>query len=140
MGELGLNATLAGSYGVPLVLVSGDQALAAEAGQLLDQSVKTVIVKTALSRNAARSLSPLEACSRIRQAAEEAMRSLGGVRPFLPKAPFALEVDFRVTVEADLAQMAPGITRTGPRTVAYQHQDFREVFRAFRTMSNLAAG
>ena len=139
MGELGLNATLAGSYGVPLVLVSGDQALAAEAGQLLGQSVKTVIVKTALSRNAARSLSPSEACSRIRQAAEEAVRSLGGVRPFLPKAPFALEVDFRVTVEADLAQMAPGITRTGPRTVAYQHQDFREVFRAFRTIFNLAA-
>ena len=139
MGELGLNATLAGSYGVPLVLVSGDQALAAEAGQLLGQSVKTVIVKTALSRNAARSLSPSEACNRIRQAAEEAVRSLGGVRPFLPKAPFALEVDFRVTVEADLAQMAPGITRTGPRTVAYQHQDFREVFRAFRTMFNLAS-
>ncbi len=139
IGELGLNATLAGSYGVPLILVSGDQALAAETAQLLGQSVKTVIVKTALSRNAARSLSPSEACSRIRQAAEQAVRSLGSVRPFLPKAPYALEVDFRVTVEADLAQMAPGITRTGPRTVAYQHQDFREVFRAFRTMFNLAA-
>ena len=140
MGELGLNAALAGSYGVPLILVSGDQALAAETAQLLGQSVKTVIVKTALSRNAARSLSPSEACSRIRQAAEQAVRSLGSVRPFLPKAPYALEVDFRVTVEADLAQMAPGITRTGPRTVAYQHQDFREVFRAFRTIFNLAAG
>lgn len=139
MGELGLNAALAGSYGVPLILVSGDQALAAETAQLLGQSVKTVIVKTALSRNAARSLSPSEACSRIRQAAEQAVRSLGSVRPFLPKAPYALEVDFRVTVEADLAQMAPGITRTGPRTVAYQHQDFREVFRAFRTMFNLAS-
>ncbi|HSR91303.1 MAG TPA: M55 family metallopeptidase [Gemmatimonadales bacterium] len=139
MGELGLNATLAGSYGVPLVLVSGDQALAAEAGELLGQSVKTVIVKTALSRNAARSLSPSEACGRIRQAAEQAVRSLGSVRPFLPKAPYVLEVDFRVTVEADLAQMAPGVTRTGPRTVAYQHQDFREVFRALRTMFNLAS-
>jgi D-amino peptidase len=139
MGELGLNAALAGSYGVPLVLVSGDQALAAEATQLLGQAVKTVIVKTALSRNAARSLSPSEACSRIREAANQAVRSPGSARPFLPKAPFALEVDFRVTVEADLAQMAPGVTRTGPRTVAYQHQDFREVFRAFRTMFNLAS-
>jgi len=35
--------------------------------------------------------------------------------------------------------MAPGVTRTGPRTVAYQHQDFREVFRAFRSMFNLAS-
>ncbi|HSE66166.1 MAG TPA: M55 family metallopeptidase, partial [Gemmatimonadales bacterium] len=140
MGELGLNASLAGSYGVPVALVSGDQALAAEAAQLLGQTVKAVIVKTALSRNAARSLSPAEACNRIRQAAEQAVKSLGTSRPFLPKAPFALEVDFQVTAEADLAQMAPGVMRTGPRTVAYQHQDFREVFRAFRTIFNLAAG
>lgn len=138
MGELGLNATLAGSYGVPVALVSGDQALAAEAQQLLGQTVTAVIVKTALSRNGARSLSPPEACNRIRQAAEKAVRSLGNARPFLPKAPYALEVDFRVTVEADLAQMAPGVTRTGPRTVAYQHHDFREVFRGFRTMFNLS--
>lgn len=140
MGELGLNASLAGSYDVPVALVSGDQALAAEAAQLLGQTVKAVIVKTALSRNAARSLSPAEACNRIRQAAEQAVKSLGTSRPFLPKAPFALEVDFQVTAEADLAQMAPGVMRTGPRTVAYQHQDFREVFRAFRTIFNLAAG
>ncbi|HSE65725.1 MAG TPA: M55 family metallopeptidase [Gemmatimonadales bacterium] len=140
MGELGLNATLAGSYGVPVALVSGDQALAAEAAQLLGQTVKAVIVKTALSRNAARSLAPAEACNRIRQAAEQAVKSLGTARAFLPKAPFSLEVDFRVTAEADLAQMAPGVSRTGPRTVVYQHKDFREVFRAFRTIFNLAAG
>jgi D-amino peptidase len=96
-------------------------------------------VKTALSRNAARSLSPLEACNRIRTAAEQAVKSLSAVRPLMLPPPYALEVDFRVTVEADLAQMAPGVTRTGPRTVAYQHQDFREVFRAFRTMFNLAS-
>src|SRR5262245_52086635 len=143
MGELGLNALLAGSYGVPVALVSGDQALAAEASHLLGHGVKTVIVKTALSRNAARSLSPTEACNGIRVGAEQAVKSLGGksgIRPFVLKPPFALEVEFRVTVEADLAQMAPGVTRTGPRTVAYQHQDFREAFRAFRTMFNLASG
>jgi D-amino peptidase len=139
LGELGLNALLAGTYKVPVALVSGDQALASEAGQLLGPAVKTVIVKEALSRNAARSLSPLEACNRIRTAAEQAVKSLSALRPLALPPPFALEVDFRVTVEADLAQMAPGVTRTGPRTVAYQHQDFREVFRAFRTMFNLAS-
>jgi D-amino peptidase len=139
LGELGLNALLAGSYGVPVALVSGDQALASETSQLLGPAVKTVIVKTALSRNAARSLSPSEACNRIRTAAHQAVNSLGATRPLVLPPPFALEVDFRVTVEADLAQMAPGVTRTGPQTVAFQHQDFREVFRAFRTMFNLAS-
>jgi D-amino peptidase len=107
LGELGLNALLAGTYHVPVALVSGDQALASEAGQLLGPAVKTVIVKTALSRNAARSLSPLEACNRIRTAAEQAVKSLSAVRPLMLPPPYALEVDFRVTVEADLAQMAP---------------------------------
>jgi hypothetical protein len=35
--------------------------------------------------------------------------------------------------------MAPGFERKGPRTVGYRHGDYREVFRAFRTMFNLAA-
>ena len=81
LGELGLNALLAGTYKVPVALVSGDQALASEAGQLLGPAVKTVIVKEALSRNAARSLSPLEACNRIRTAAEQAVKSLSALRP-----------------------------------------------------------
>ena len=61
-----------------------------------------------------------------------------GFRPFLVTAPVTMEVDFSRTVEADHAAMAPGFMRAGPRTVAFQHEDYREVFRAFRTMFNLA--
>ncbi len=43
MGELGLNALLAGYYGVPVVMVSGDQLLAAEARDLLTDT-ETVVV------------------------------------------------------------------------------------------------
>jgi hypothetical protein len=33
--------------------------------------------------------------------------------------------------------MAPGIARSGPRTVTARSDDFRELFRAFRTIFNL---
>jgi len=143
VGEVGLNAALAGSYGVPVALVSGDQALATEAAQLLGPALKTVVVKTAMSRHAARSLAPALACQRIREAAEQAVTALTkgkpAVSPWVVKPPVKLEVDFRVTVEADLAAMMPGATRIGPRTVGYQHAEYREVFRAFRTFFNLAS-
>ena len=122
---------------------SGDQAVATESAQLLGPGLKTVVVKTAVSREAARSLSPDEARRRIREAAQQMVSALGqgraGLTPFVVKPPVKLEVDFRVTVEADLAGMMPGASRTGARTVAYQHADYREVFRAFRTMFNLAS-
>lgn len=141
VGELGINAALAGSFGTPVGLVSGDQALAAEAHDLLGDGVRTVIVKQSLSRGAAQSLAPVVACDLLRVAMREVVEAATRKRPRALELdpPVGLEVDFQATVHADHAAMAPGIERTGPRTVAYRHTDFREVFRAFRTVFNLAS-
>lgn len=140
VGELGLNAALAGSFGVSVALVSGDQALAKEARDLLGEDLRTVTVKEGVSRHAARSVAPQQACAMIREAMREVLARRAPLpRPFSLAAPVQLEVDFAMTVHADHAVMAPGFERRGPRSVGYQHKDFREVFRAFRTMFNLAA-
>jgi D-amino peptidase len=143
VGELGINAALAGMHGVPVGVVSGDQRLAAEARELLGALVETVIVKEAVSRYAARSLAPERARDMIRAAMRKAVADLraGGSAtppPYQVDSPAQLEVDFALTVHADHAVMAPGFHRTGPHTVAFGHQDYRETFRAFRTMFNLA--
>jgi D-amino peptidase len=135
-GELAINAALAGTWSVPVALVSGDQALAAEARALLGDGVETVVVKEAVGRFAARSLSPSEACRRIRDGAIAALR-----RPHAPlvlPSPVRLEVDFAYTQMADMAELVPGSVRTGGRTLEYTHEDYREVFRAWRAMYNLA--
>lgn len=137
VGELGINAALAGSFGVPVALITGDQALSTEVRELLGEGVRTVVVKQAVSRHAAKSVSP----ERARIMTREAMQgALAGPRPapYLIASPITVEVDFRMTVEADHAAMAPGFNRIGPRTVSFRHDDYREVFRAFRTMFNLA--
>jgi D-amino peptidase len=135
-GELALNAAMAGVYGVPVALVSGDQALAAEAKALLGSVVETVVVKEAVGRFAARSLAPSVACQRIRAGAAAALKRKHA--PFTFKAPIRVEVDFMVSQMADMAELVPGSERTGGRSVGYTGDDYREVFRAWRAMYNLA--
>ncbi len=137
VGELALNAALAGVHGVPVALVSGDQALAAEARALLGDGIEAVVVKQAVSRFAARSLAPSLACQRIRAGAASALRRKHSLLKISP--PILLEVDFALTHMADMAELVPGSSRTGGRTVGYAGEDYREVFRAWRAMYNLAS-
>ena len=137
VGELAINAAMAGTYGVPVALVSGDQALAAEARELLGEAVETVVVKHAVGRFAARSVAPAEACRRIREGATAALARKH--RPLVLEPPIRLEVDFALTQMADMAELVPGSVRTGGRTVEYVHDDYREVFRAWRALYNLAS-
>lgn len=137
VGELGINAALAGTYGVPVVLVSGDQALAAEARELLGGTVETVVVKQAVGRFAASSVHPSEACRRIREGAAAALQRRH--QPFRLPAPITLEVEFELAQMADMAELVPGSVRTGGRSVQYRDEDYREVFRAWRAMYNLAS-
>jgi D-amino peptidase len=136
VGELGINAALAGSYGVPVAMVSGDQALAAEAKALLGEGVETVVVKHAVGRFAARSVSPAESCRRIREGAAAGLRRTHA--PLLLDAPIRLAVEFALTQMADMAELVPGSVRTGGRTLEYVHDDYSEVFRAWRALYNLA--
>jgi D-amino peptidase len=137
VGELALNAALAGVHQVPVALVSGDQSLAAEATALLGNGVETVVVKQAVGRFAARAVSPPVACERIRAGAAAALRRRHEAFTFV--RPIRLEVDFVVSQMADMAELVPGSIRSGGRTVGYSGEDFREVFRAWRAMYNLAS-
>lgn len=141
VGEVGLNAALAGTFGVPVAVVSGDQSLAAECRALLGDGVDTVVVKEAISRHAARSVAPERAQALIRDAMKHAVqqrqqgRSIA--RALTVPTPTTLEVEFVSTVHADHAAMVPGFRRATPRTVSFQANAYRDLFRAFRTMFNL---
>jgi D-amino peptidase len=137
VGELALNAAIAGLHGVPVALVSGDQAIASEARLLLGDQVETVVVKQSVGRFAARSLAPTVACQRIRTGAAAALRKKH--IPFTFDPPIGVEVDFVESHMADMAELVPGSQRVGGRTVRYGDSDYLEVFRAWRAMYNLAS-
>lgn len=136
VGELGINAALAGSHDVPVVLVTGDAATCDEARALLGMDLPVVVTKTSLGRQAARMLHPTEACRRIEAAAQAAC---GGRRaPWRVTEPVDLVVRFVRTHQADMAALLPHAVRRDGRTIAYRAASMPEGFRAWRAMMNLA--
>jgi D-amino peptidase len=123
--ETALNAMVAGSYGVPVGLVSGDAETCAQAVEILGDGVTTVCVKRAMSRYAAQHLHPTEARKRLTAGATEACRraSSGALRPFRPSAPLVLECDFVTSAMADGAAMLPDSVRTSGLTCRYDAGD-----------------
>ena len=137
VGELGINAALAGTYGVPVVLVSGDQALAAEARELLGGTVETVVVKQAVGRFAASSVHPSEACRRIREGAAAALRRRH--QPLSPVGADYARGGVRAGPDGRHGGACAGLDPNRRADVQYRHDDYREVFRAWRAMYNLAS-
>jgi len=82
MGEIGQVALIAGHYGVPVAMVSGDTAACREAKELLGEDVLTVVVKEGYSRHCAKMLPPKRAREEIRRKAREAVEKAPSLRPF----------------------------------------------------------
>ena len=127
-GEVGLLAALAGHYGVPTVLVAGDDLTAREAEGLMPW-VNTVTVKWALSRNAARTLPPAVAARRIEEATEKALVGIDAARCLGVSTPVTMEMDFMNSGAADGAAAIPGVERISGSGISYVAEDFAEASR-----------
>jgi D-amino peptidase len=134
--ETALNAALAGSFGVAVVFVAGDQACCDQATERLP-GVHTVAVKNGLGNRVGRSRSPQRARAAIRGIVREAVR-VEHPEAFAPAGPFTLEVDTANTAVADIASIAPGSERLGSRTVSFAADDIQTIYRALLTWMNLA--
>jgi len=130
VGETGLNAGLAGHFGVPVALVSGDDVVAREARELLGD-VETAVVKQALNRHTARLLSMQTAQDVIRDRAEAAVRRLKSLdfQPYRVAGPVTFEVELKTTDSAHMASMFTCVKRTGPKTISITEQDYPTAFR-----------
>ncbi|MEY6566993.1 M55 family metallopeptidase [Streptomyces sp. PGLac3x] len=142
LGEIGLNAAMAGHLGVPVVLLSGDDAACAEVRELVP-GVRTVAVKEALGQFAAAGLHPEEARERLRRAAAEAVAGRAEVRPFALAGPLTVEVDLAAAHTVDLAVLIPGVTRAegtrSARTVAFTAPDFAQAYRVVLLLVQLGS-
>jgi len=139
VGETGINAYLAGHYGVPVVLVTGDWAVTAEA-KGLSPNVHTVAVKDATGATSARNLHPNKAREQIRAEATKAVRDAKAILPLRAKTPVQMIVEFRGTYAADRAAMIPTVRRVGGLRFEFEAADYPEAFRTFYAMVTIAGG
>ena len=144
-GEYGLNALALGAWGVPVGLVTGDDALAAEVADWLPWAER-VVVKTVDSTTSAASLHPSVACDRVRDGARRAVeRAQGGAdgAPFHTLdvgSPVVIELDFARGSQADHAAIVPGVERQGDRGVRIASDDPVVAYRSFLAAVRLADG
>ncbi|MEU7137122.1 M55 family metallopeptidase [Streptomyces sp. NPDC046261] len=138
LGEIGLNAAMAGHLGVPVVLLSGDDSACAELCELVPSAV-TVAVKQALGQAAAIALHPEEARERLRLAAAEAITRRARISPLTLAGPLDVEVDLYSPATVDLATLVPGVSRAeGARTVTFTAADFADAYRLVLLLVQLA--
>ncbi|WP_405191113.1 M55 family metallopeptidase [Streptomyces anulatus] len=138
LGEIGLNAAMAGHLGVPVVLLSGDDAACAELTDLVPETV-TVAVKEALGMAAAVTLHPEEARDRLRRAAADAVARRAEIPPLALTGPLDVEVDLASPHTIDLATLVPGVSRAGgARTVTFTAPDYATAYRLILLLAQLA--
>ena len=139
--EAALNGLYLGALGVPVGLVSGDDALAEELADWFPWA-ELVVVKRGISRGAANSLHPSRSRDLIRSAAAKVVERAGGDAPLPPltlDVPLRMQIDFRHAGQADFAATIPGFERVGDRGVSYEAGDAVTLYRAFVSAARLAA-
>ncbi len=140
-GEYGLNAAVAGHFGVPVIMASGDQTACAQTVDLLGD-MEIAVVKQATGRFAAECLPPQVTQELIFLSATRAVERLtdGDVPdPFVLDTPVRVTVEFFTSDMADRATRIPFTQRDGTR-VSLSVQEMASAYNGFRAMVMLAMG
>jgi len=137
VGETGINAGLAGHFGVPVVLVCGDDVVAQEAKELLPH-VHTAVVKHAITRNSAKCLPPDKARALLEQATIEALKGLDKAKVWIPPSPVTFKIQFKDAGQAEYAARMPYAEMVDPTTVSFTAEDYVAAFKGMRALIGLA--
>ncbi len=137
-GEFGINAAVAGHFGVPVTMVAGDLRAVEQVRAHLGQQVVGVPVKTGLSTFAALNDHPAEAQAKIRKGAEQAVKAAKSAKPWVLPANSRIELAFDHQARADQACYVPGVERIGEREVAWTAPDGLQFILTFRAVIKCA--
>jgi D-amino peptidase len=132
-GEYGINAAIAGHFGVPVTLVTGDDKAVAQVRDWVGDAIVGVVVKEGYTTFSAIHLHPTRAQRLIREGAEEAVARAAASAPWRLPEDCAVEIDFDHQARAQACLTIPGVDHAGERTVAYVARDalaFNATFRA----------
>lgn len=128
MSEAGLNAAIAGHFGVPVILVSGDDVAVAET-QVIVGEVEGAVVKWARGFHAARTLTPEAAQEEIRTRVASAMSRLEEFEPYVLQTPIEVELSLKHYRPIELLGYLPNVRRSSSHSIRFEAQDMEEVSR-----------
>jgi D-amino peptidase len=132
VGEGGMNAALAAWYGVPVVLVTGDDVAVAEVKESVP-SVHGVVVKRAINTRAVE-LKPLEQARREIQ--EAARAAVAGAKKSAPRneGPYQVTLRYRNFNFPEVATAFREIELVAPDTIRFSRDTMPEAYRLIRVL------
>ncbi|WP_028812988.1 M55 family metallopeptidase [Streptomyces flavidovirens] len=132
-----LNSHVVAEYGVPVVLVTGDD-LTCQDAEGYAPGARKVAVKDHVSRYAAVCRTPARTAADIRAAAKEATALAVRHEP-VRGGPFTVELEFDAEHLAGAATVVPGVEATGERRVAYTSTTMYEGIRTFKAVTTIVS-
>ena len=129
------NAAVAGHFGVPVAFVSGDR-LAVTQVQQVAASAEGAIVKEPYGYHSANTVTPARGQAMIREGAKRAMGKIASLQPYRVATPVALEVGFKLTIDAERAAFVPGLARSDAHSVKGTFHDMVEVTRLLQVLTS----
>lgn len=119
------NAAIAGQLGVPVILVTGDDAAVAEVSRQIG-NVEQAVVKDHLSFHSATTLTPQAAQRLIAEKTKAALGRLGEFKPYKVSAPVRIDISFKNYQAPELLAYLRGVERTDSHSIRYTTRDMVE--------------
>jgi len=134
MTEGSLNAAIAGKFGVPVIMVSGDDVAVAE-NQVRIGDIEGAVVKWAKGFHSAQTLTPEAGYEEIRTRTNSAINRIEDFEPYVLETPIELELSLKNYRPVELLAYLPNVERVNSHTIRYVGEDIVEIskFLAFVT-------
>jgi D-amino peptidase len=126
MSEAGINAAIAGHFNVPVIMISGDDAVVKEVTDLLGP-IEGAVVKWAYGFHSARTLTPEAAYDLIREKVKRAIGRIKDFKPYRIKDPVKLDVRFKNYRPSELLSYLSIVERTDSHSIRFIGKDIVEV-------------
>lgn len=124
--EAGINAAIAGQFGVPVIMVSGDDAAVAEIQALLGD-IEGAVVKWNYGFHSAKTLTPDAAYRLIADKVKAAVRRIDEFEPFVLPTPITLDVRFKNYLPAEVLSYLPIVERTDSHGIRFVGSDMTQI-------------
>lgn len=126
VSEAGLNAAIAGHFNVPVIMISGDDAVVKETQARLGD-VEGAVVKWASGFHSAKTLMPEAAQQLIREKVKKAVGRIKDFKPYKLAGPIQLDVRFKNYRPSEVLSYLSIVERPDAHSIRFMGKDMIEV-------------
>ena len=139
MMEASINAAIAGDFGVPVVMISGDDATVEEARRIIGD-VEGAVVKWSYGFHSARTIMPEASYALIDERVRAALGRLDDFEPYRMEGPIELEISFKNYMPAELMAYLPNVERVDAHTIRFTGRDMTEISKFIEFTTSYSVG